>query len=158
MGQSGSTLLGSGDTRLRAFDAIFIQPTKNFSTAFDFLVEADKSPVYGGTSVWDSLGVRPAYAFTQHFKLQAEIGMDHVTYPQAPVENLIKYTIAPTLTLGPGFFDRPELRLFVTRANWNSAATAVINSNNSSQSAIGQVTSDTSAGLQLEAWWGKNWF
>jgi maltoporin len=159
MGQSGSTLLGPEDTRLRIFDAIWIQPTPRFSAAFDLLYEADKFPVYGGISSWESMGVRPEYAFTRHFKLQGEIGIDRVTYPEAPTENLIKYTLAPTLTLGPGFFDRPELRLFVTRANWNSAAIATVNANNVTNTAsIGQTTSDTSFGIQLEAWWGKNWF
>jgi maltoporin len=159
MGQSGSTLLGPEYTRLRIFDAIWIQPTVKFSTSFNLLYEADKFPVYGGVSSWESMGVRPEYAFTRHFKLQGEIGMDRVTYPLAPTENLIKYTIAPTLTMGPGFFDRPELRLFVTRANWNSASIATINSNNGgTSSSIGQTTSDTSFGLQLEAWWGNNWF
>jgi maltoporin len=159
MGQSGSTLLGSDDTRLRVFDALWIQPTQRFSAAFTALFQGDRSPIYGGTSDWDSFGVRPEYAFFSHFKLQGEIGVDRVSYPGAATENLIKYTIAPTLTLGPGFYDRPELRLFVTRANWNSAATATINSNNAANpTSIGLVTSDTSVGVQLEAWWGKNWF
>jgi maltoporin len=159
MGQAGSTLLGSNDTRLRIFDALWIQPTAKFGAGFDLLVQEDKSPVYGGgSSGWDSFGFRPEYAVFRHFKLQGEVGMDRVTYPGAPTENLIKYTIAPTLTMGPGFFDRPELRLFVTRANWNSAATAVINANNNNPSAIGSVNSSTSVGIQLEAWWGKNWF
>jgi maltoporin len=152
--------LGGDDTRLRVFDAIWIQPTARFSSAFDFVFQADKSPIYGGTSTWDSFGIRPEYAVFRHFKIQAEVGMDYVTYPGAASENLIKYTLAPTLTLGSGFFDRPELRLFITRANWNSAATATINSNNgsSNQTSIGLVTSNTSVGIQLEAWWGKNWF
>jgi maltoporin len=162
IGQAGSTLLGSSDTRLRVFDAIWIQPTKEFGMAFDALYQGDKSPVYGGTSNWMSVGVRPEYAFFTHFKLQGEIGIDRVTYPGATAENLLKFTVAPTITLGQGFFDRPELRFFVTHANWNQAATAVINSNNNStngsNSSLASVTSNTSVGFQLEAWWGKNWF
>jgi len=159
MGQSGSTLLGPSDTRLRLFDALDIQPTRNFSAAFDLVMQNDTSPTYGGTAQWDSFGFRPEYAFTSHFKLQAEIGLDHFSYPGAADENLIKYTIAPTLSLGPGFYDRPELRLFVTHANWNSAAIATINSNNyNSSTSLGLATTDTSFGIQLEAWWGKNWF
>ena len=159
MGQSGSTLLGGGDTRLRVFDALLIQPTRDFSMSFDLMFQADKSPVYGkGTSNWESFGVRPEYAFTQHFKLQGEVGVDHVTYPGAASESLMKYTIAPTLTLGPGYYDRPELRLFVTHANWNSAAGNTVNANNAGGTSIGTVKSSTSIGIQLEAFWGKNWF
>jgi maltoporin len=159
MGQSGSTLLGSNDTRLRVFDAIWIQPTGPLSAAFDILFEKNQSPTYGGgSSYWYSAGFRPEYAFAKHFKVQGEIGMDHVTYPGANPESLIKYTIAPTISLGEGFFDRPELRLFVTRANWNSAAINTVNANNGEAGAIGAVTSNTSYGVQLEAWWGRNWW
>jgi maltoporin len=158
IGQSGSTLLGADDTRLRVFDALWMQLTRQWSAAVDVLMEQNKSPVYGGSSYWYSAGFRPEYAFFTHFKLQAEVGMDRVTYPGADAENLIKYTLAPTITLGEGFFDRPELRLFVTRANWNNAATGTINSNTSNPGAIGPVTADTSVGIQLEAWWGRNWW
>jgi len=158
MGQSGSTLLGSDDTRLRIFDAIWIQPTPKFSTSFNLIYQSDSSPTYGGNSEWESLGIRPQYAFTRHFKIQSEMELDRVTYLGASAENLIKCTIAPTLSVGPGFFDRPELRFFITRANWNTAAIPVINSNNATNlSALGGVTSDTSFGIQVEAWWGKNW-
>jgi maltoporin len=159
IGQSGSTLLGSSDTRLRVFDAVWVQLTNRWSAGFDLLMEQNKSPVYGGNSSnWYSGGFRPEYAFFQHFKLIAEIGMDRVTYPGADAENLVKYTIAPTITLGEGFFDRPELRFFVTRANWNNAATGTINANTGNPNALGLVTENTSVGIQLEAWWGKNWW
>jgi maltoporin len=158
MGQAGSTLLGPSDTRLRIFDAIWIQPTTAWGAGFDLLYQGDKSPVYGGgTSNWFSAGVRPEYAISRHFKLQAEVGVDSVSYPGAPTENLLKYTLAPTFTLGPGFFDRPELRFFVTRANWNTASVATINSNNPTPT-VGSITSDTSFGIQVEAWWAKPWY
>lgn len=158
MGQSGSTLLGSGDRRLRVFDAIWIQPTQKFGSSLDFVYQEDKSPTLGGTSKWHSFGVRPEYAFSKHFKIQGEVGLDQVTYPLASTHSLAKYTIAPTLSFGTGFFDRPELRFFVTHANWNRAATATINANNNNSTAIGDVTSATSIGLQVEAWWGRTWF
>lgn len=159
IGQAGSSLLGSEDTRLRVFDAIWIQPTPKFGMAFDAVFQADKSPVYGGTSNWTSFGIRPEYAVFKHFKIQGEVGVDHVTYPGALPENLLKYTFAPTITLGQGFFDRPELRFFITHASWNQSASPVIASNsNAGNPSLSQVTSNTSVGFQLEAWWGKNWF
>ncbi|MBV1774582.1 carbohydrate porin [Burkholderiaceae bacterium DAT-1] len=165
MGVSGSTLLGSDDTRLRIFDALWIQPTKDFGAGFNYIHQEDKSPVYGingassGTSKWDSFGIRPSYAINEHFKLQGQIGIDRLSYPGTDTENLTTFTIAPTISLGKGFFDRPELRFFVTHAKWNNAATANINANNAnSVGALGMATSGTSFGVQVEAWWGKNWF
>jgi maltoporin len=159
MGQSGSTLLDNGTTRLRLLDAVWIQHTPRYSQAWDVIYEGVNSPILGGTSSWYSVGTRQAYAFGNHFKLQAEVGLDVVTYPQAGQESLVKYTLAPTLTLGPQLFDRPELRFFITQANWNGAATNTININNyNNTGALGTATADMSIGLQVEAWWGKTWF
>lgn len=157
MGQSGSTLLGSADRRLRLFEYLILQPNEHVAASFDMLHQADQSPVYGGTSSWDSLGFRPEYIVARHFKLQMEISRDRVTYPGAPVEWLAKYTIAPTFTLGRGFFDRPELRWYLTYALWNQAAIATINANNNAGS-IGISRSDISTGLQFESWWGSSWY
>ena len=39
-------------------------------------------------------------------------------------EKLAKLTIAPTLSTGPDYWNRPELRFYVTTAKWNAAANA----------------------------------
>jgi maltoporin len=61
--------------------------------------------------------------------------------------HLTKVTFAPTLSVGPGFFDRPEFRVYVTHANWNAAA-----GNVTGQPAFDNKTSGTSYGAQVE-WW-----
>ncbi len=163
MGTSGSTLLGSDDTRTRVFDALVVQPTREFSTAFSLVYQSDKlSALYGpaqGTVDWTSFGVRPEYAFTQNFKLQGEISYDRVSYPNAATQHLTKYTIAPTLSLGPSFWDRPELRVFLTHANWNAAATPTLIMNNyNAGNSLGMGTEGTTVGVQVEVWWNENWW
>jgi maltoporin len=162
MGVAGSTLLGSSDTRLRFFDFLVIQPTKEFSSSFDVIYQRDKlSSLYGvasGTVSWTSFGIRPEYAFTQNFKIQGEIGIDHVSYPNANSQNLTKITIAPTIAVGPGFWNRPELRLFVTHANWNTAAIPTIAMNNNAGNTMGMNTSGTSFGIQIETWFNEDWW
>jgi maltoporin len=166
IGSSGATNADSGVKRLRVFDHLWIQPTKQFSAEFIALMQRDtgdaSSPVQfggiaagSGTSTWTSFGVRPAYAFSEHIKLQAELGTDNVTSPIAggSSERLTKVTIAPTLTLGSGYWARPELRLYVTHATWNTAAVAAVNAANTTPGVYGHATAGTSAGLQLEAWW-----
>jgi maltoporin len=60
---------------------------------------------------------------------------------------LTKLTIAPTLAVGPDFWSRPEFRLYVTTARWNTAA-----GNVTGQAAFDGKTSGTSYGAQVE-WW-----
>lgn len=94
-----------------------------------------------------SVGGRVAYSFTTNFKLVGEVGVSNKTPQGADKESLRKFTIAPTLSTGKGFSDRPELRLFYTRANWNDAAAAGGN---------GLPTGKTSGnryGVQAEIWW-----
>ncbi|PRC94971.1 maltoporin [Solimicrobium silvestre] len=153
MGNAGSTLLGSDVTRLRVFDELVIQPTKQFSTEFIALYQKDTSDALG-SSVWTTIGARPVYAVNRHFKLQMEAGVEHVTFSNGtPSEDLTKVTFAPTIAMGEAYWSRPELRFFVTYGKWNNAATAAVNANNNSGPVYNNGTSGTSAGVQLEAWW-----
>ncbi|WP_339939048.1 carbohydrate porin, partial [Undibacterium luofuense] len=152
IGSSGSTLLGSDVTRLRIFNDLVIQPTRQFSMEFVALMQRDKSNA-GGSSTWTTLGTRPVYAFTQNFKLQAELGTSRVTQPNGgEALRLTKLTIAPTITMGESYWSRPELRAFVTYGKWNNAATAAVNASNNSGPVYGNNTSGTSVGIQLETW------
>lgn len=151
MGASGSTLLGSDVKRLRVFNDLAIQPTPKFGMEFIALWQRDESDA-GGKTTWSSLGVRPVYAVTRNFKLQMEVGTDRVTSPTGPDQRLTKITFAPTISAGPGLFDRPELRLFVTYGKWNDAATASVNAANNSGPVYNNKTSGASAGLQVETW------
>lgn len=167
-GASGSTLLGWSDNTFRVFDQMLLKPTTNFSTGVIGVYQSDTSPVYGGgAAVWTAIGIRPEYAFTEHFKLQGQIANNQINYPNGgQFENLSQYTIAPTFSLGKGYWDRPELRFFVTHAEWNSGATANLNANMNPSSStypngyniFGSSTSDTTFGVQVETWWGSNWF
>lgn len=153
IGASGNTQLGSDVKRTRVFDDLVIQPTREFSMEFVALVQKDQSNATGSTT-WTSIGARPVYAFTRHFKLQAEIGTDRVTSPNGgPDQRLTKITIAPTLAMDQSYWSRPELRLFVTYGKWNDAATAAVNASNNSGPVYGSNTSGASVGLQVETWW-----
>ncbi len=152
IGASGSTQLGSDVTRTRLFNDLVIQPTENFGMEFVALIQKDKSDAVG-SSTWTTLGVRPVYALTKNFKLALELGTDRVTSPTGgPAQRLTKITFAPSISAGPGYFDRPELRAFVTYGKWNDAATAAVNASNNSGPVYGDRTSGSSVGLQVEAW------
>lgn len=153
MGRSGNTTQGSDATRLRVFDSLWIQPTKQVSAEMIALIQKDKSDASGGTTTWTSLGIRPVYAVTKNFKLQAELGTDRVTLPGGgPAQRLTKLTFAPTLTVGQDYWACPELRAFVTYGKWNDAATAAVNKANESGAVYGTATSGTSVGIQVETW------
>ncbi len=152
MGTAGSTLLGSDVTRVRVFNDVVIQPTPNASLEFIALWQRDASNA-NGVSTWTTVGVRPVWALTQNVKLQAEIGHSRVSSSQgaAPLE-LTTLTLAPTLSLGPSFWSRPELRAFVSYGKWNDAARSAVNASNNAGPAFGTATSGVSVGLQVETW------
>lgn len=153
IGTTGDIKNGSDVTRTRLFDSLWIQPTANWSAELVALIQRDKSNASGGTSTWTTLGVRPVYAVSDHFKLQFELGTDRVTSPTGgAAQRLTKFTFAPTLTAGKGYWDRPELRAFITHARWNDAASAAVNAANESGPVFGKATSGTSIGLQVETW------
>ncbi len=98
-----------------------------------------------------SVGGRISYALTNNLKLLAELGHMEKSPDGSPTQKLTKFTIGPALSTGPGFWTRPELRLYVTTAKWNDAANAAAGPNGLTGLANGK-TSGTSVGAQVEMW------
>ena len=96
-----------------------------------------------------SVGGRVSYAFTPNFKLLGEVGVTRRSVDGQAEQTLNKVTIAPTISVGQDFWSRPEVRLFVTRANWNDAAQAA----NVTGFGAGGKTATTIVGVQYEIWW-----
>jgi maltoporin len=94
-----------------------------------------------------SAGGRVSLAMTRHFKLIGDIGYSQFKTESNPTAKLLKTTFAAALSTGPDFWTRPEFRLYVTSAKWNSAA-----GNVTGQPALADKTSNTSYGAQVE-WW-----
>ncbi|MFZ2988064.1 maltoporin [Ideonella sp.] len=94
-----------------------------------------------------SVGGRISYALTRNFKMVTELGYSQFKTDGAETATLTKLTIAPTLSVGPDFFSRPEFRLYATMANWNKAA-----GNVTGQTGFADKTSGNSFGAQVE-WW-----
>ncbi len=149
-GNFGDLTAGSDVKRWRLVDGYQFQPTSRFGGQAIAMFEQRKSDAGDATVV--SLGGRVSYAFTRHFKVLGEVGLDRIKADGSPERHLTKLTIAPTLSRGEGFTSRPELRLFVTRAIWNRAADAAAGAGGLAGLGDGKA-SGTSAGLQVETWW-----
>jgi maltoporin len=94
-----------------------------------------------------TIGGRVSYAMTKNFKLVTELGHSQYKPQGGAAAKLDKLTIAPTLSVGPDFWTRPEFRFYVTSAKWSAAA-----GNVTGQASLAGKTSGTSAGAQIE-WW-----
>ncbi len=106
---------------------------------------AQQPTVLGGTTTTKtfSLGGRVAYAMTNNFKLQGELGFADTKPGSGQSQNVTKLTIAPTLTIGPNYYDRPELRFYVSTFSMNDAYRLANGQSKKTKSA---------AGFQLEVW------
>ena len=98
-----------------------------------------------------SIGGRVSYAVAPHVKLVAESGYMEKRPDGSATQRLAKLTFAPTWSTGPGFRTRPDLRLYVTAAQWNDAANAAAGPDGLSGLGDGR-TRGTSWGVQLETW------
>ncbi len=98
-----------------------------------------------------SIGGRGSYAVTKNFKLVAEAGYMQKKPDGESVQKLAKFTFAPTLSTGPGFWNRPELRLYVTTAKWNGPANTAAGLAGLTGLGDGK-TKGTSFGAQAEIW------
>ena len=102
-------------------------------------------PTVGGSTTSKTLSIagRVAFAVTNNFKIQGELGYAQTKPENQDKRNITKFTIAPTLTVGPNYYDRPELRFYVSTFSMNDAY----------RTAEGQSKKNkTAAGFQAEIW------
>ncbi len=110
--------------------------------------QTNKDDATGRETKDTAIGGRVSYAFSKNFKLLVD-GVTTTRTGAGADQRLDKFTIAPTLSSGPNFYSRPELRFYVTMANWNDAAAVA----NAGTFGAGGKTSRTIAGIQYEVWW-----
>lgn len=143
-------------------DALYIQPNSHFGMQAVAIYRKQDSPnepgggLFMGTSnsteaKWTSLGARPTWFITKHFSVAAEIGMDHLKFDgESETRSLTKKTVALQWSPQSSFWSRPQIRLFVTKANWNQVAN---NWGTIAGGAFGTALDGTTYGAQIEAWW-----
>jgi maltoporin len=152
-----SLAFAPSESRIRALDVITIEPTDWFGAQANVVFQHDDLGASGKTDWW-SAGTRLAWGFTKHAKLIGEAGYDHVKKTNgSDPQWLAKLTIAPAITVGKGFFARPELRLFYTWATWNQpAAVATVDSGSlytyPDANGVFKLSGST-FGAQAETWW-----
>jgi len=138
---------GAGKTVTRIADAINWQ-SGPFGGQALIAYQTNKADITGVQTKDFSLGGRGSYAFTKNFKGLAEVSTT-TRKGTGPDQRLSKVTLAGALALNEDFWSRPELRLYVTKANWNQAAAVA----NAGSFGAGGKTSRTLVGVQYEVWW-----
>ncbi|MFC0665781.1 maltoporin [Azotobacter chroococcum] len=157
LGYTGDTGLDKENKSWRMVEYFDWQTTERFGGQFQLVYQKDVRPD-GDNSRWLSFGVRPVYAFTETFKLSAEIGHDQIKATDG-TRKLTKFSIAPTWSPGgPGFWARPEFRIYYTYATWNEAAQRAATEMNpdsalSETGAFGTDRHGGNFGVQVEYWW-----
>ncbi|ACO81217.1 LamB type porin [Azotobacter vinelandii CA] len=157
LGYTGDSNLDKENKSWRLVEYFDWQTTERFGGQFQLVYQKDVRPD-GDNSRWLSFGVRPVYAFTETFKVSAEIGHDQIKATDG-TRKLTKFSIAPTWSPGgPGFWARPELRVYYTYATWNEAAQRAATEMNpdsalSETGAFGTDRHGGNFGVQVEYWW-----
>jgi len=108
---------------------------------------------------WISAGVRPVYAIRNDVKLMLEVGYDRADSASGKTAQLGKATLAAAWSPNaPNWNQRPEFRVYYTRAHWNAAAQAAADASNpgsalSSTGAFDNARHGGNFGVQIEHWW-----
>lgn len=155
LGTTGDLYAGPSAWRWRVVESLDWQPLEHVGGQLMVGWQRDRGNPAGEQDWW-SVGARPVLAFGPHFKLVLEVGRDMVRPRQGPTQHLDKATLAAVLTRAPGFYKRPELRVFYTYADWNGAARLAGHSNTVpllGLEADRPPTQGGTFGVQLETWW-----
>lgn len=157
LGYTGDPTLDRSAKSWRMVEFFDFQMTPRLGGQVELVYQKDTRSD-GADQNWLSVGGRTSYAFTEQFKLVGEIGRDQVEAPGG-TRKLTKFTVAPTWSpAGPGFWARPEIRLYYTYASWNKAAQQAANllaegSALSDSGAFGSSRNGSNFGVQVEYWW-----
>jgi maltoporin len=154
LGQTGN-LQASRDTRSwRLLESTLWQLTPQLGGMLLAVVQRDRD-AEGERQTWYSAGARLTYAFSERFKLIGEVGHDRIKRDNEGTRMLSKFTIAPALSVGPGFMNRPEVRLYYTYAQWNRASQLAAGSGSAlaADGAFGGDLHGSNFGMQMETWW-----
>jgi maltoporin len=154
-GATGDITNGRDVHRLRVVESWFAQVTRRFGGELVGVWQRDTAIDPAKVKTWASAGGRLSYALADHVKLLADVGHDRVAPQNGDVRRLTKFTAAVALTTAPGYFDRPELRLFFTHAHWNEAARAAARANDplAANGVYGTALSGYTVGLTFENCW-----
>jgi maltoporin len=141
--------------RFRILDVFTIQPIKYVGAQVAGVFQRDDLGTPGSQQDWISVGGRVSVAFLRHAKFLAESGFDRVKKANgADPQFLRKSTAALAFSADREFLSRPELRLFVTFAQWNEAARiAGVDSGRIYTDVYPQFLSGFIFGMQAETWW-----
>ena len=154
-GDTGSTANGSDVHRMRVVEGLYSQLTDSLGGQVVAVYQKDTAYDVSLANVWTTLGGRVSYGLSTHIKLLADIGQDRVVPSSGATRRLTKGTVALALGAGAGYYSRPELRFFYTRANWNAAArdAAAAGDALSTTGVFGNTTSGSTVGFSAESWW-----
>lgn len=137
--------------QFRFVDDFVIEPNESLSLGSTFVWNEADIGLRGvdSTYSWQSFGVRPEWNLTDHASIAFEAGVDHVNeFLSTPSGRLYKFTVAPQLKPGRGYFDRPALRAFATYALWSESWEGLVAPRTRFFD-----TDGWSFGMQLESWW-----
>jgi len=149
--------LNRKNQQLRVVDQLLVQPSPKLQAlvgaVFQWKTVANLDGSTAKAMQW-GIFARPVYYLSDYFKVQGDLGFTQIKPQRAKAMNLLKATVAPTLTPPPGdtggFFVRPELRAFLTYGAWNDAAEA--SPSPPGGGAFGTEVRGLSYGLSVETW------
>lgn len=109
--------------------------------------------------------VSPVYQFTSHFSLHTQLAYEHANYSgkgwkdvnKKGNHDFFKVTVAPTISLGQGFWGAPQIMAFVTYGKWDksSALAGLVKAGDNYTASTDRKNPNTSAwlfGVQGEAY------
>ena len=169
--------LASSCKTTRVVDTLTLEVAKAYSVQIAGYYQNAKD-ASGSATVNTSIGARNYFYATKNFSVVAEVGLDQVKYASdyasgysvasgntaaqvaaatataGQTGSLVKSTLAFVWKPEPTIWSVPELRLFVTNGNWNTAAnTAGMASGGYTNGSFVGKTTGTNIGFQANLWW-----
>ncbi|GAB3338865.1 carbohydrate porin [Chromohalobacter beijerinckii] len=157
IGADGELLDGAKTTKLAMYGTTYLSPNWRIAPAI-MAQTSDDRYVNGDDYKWATFNARLAHEISQSFEMQYEASYQYMDLDPNGYEgqneasgSYMKFTIAPTFKPNVGgFWERPEIRVFATYADWDEELNDYSDSDSfGSENFVG---GELSFGVQAETW------
>ncbi len=138
-----------GSKRLRAWESLVFETTQWSGQLGLIYDELDKGTSVDNKFRWLSAGLRPMYWFNDNVSLIFEAGISNIVDESDGFgsRNLMRFTIAPQLSLAKAYWSRPVVRAYYSRTAWNENNKAA-----AAGTSVAGKTENEGIGVQTEVW------
>jgi maltoporin len=145
---------GLDDAHYWELNTNLVYDSDEYSLGWTAVIRSEDRGVANNSDIqWYSAGVQPIIYLTDNFNIAFEAGIDYVDNDVLDVSGQVsKFSVALQYSKSRGYYSRPVVRLFATKAYWSDDFEGLVGAG-PGDAPFANDTDGLTFGIQFENWW-----